>query len=88
MRLFIDNLCHAVGSKNAGQIEVADVVVSANHMVFLANKLPRLINLTTSAIFVSGTSGITAILEYRSVNPITLVEGDPKALFNSYHTEV
>ena len=41
-------------------------------MVFLANRFPRLIILPTSAIFVSGTSGITAILKYRSVNPIVL----------------
>ena len=42
-------------------------------MVFLANRFPRLISLPKSAIFVSGTSGITAILKYRSVNPIVLV---------------
>ena len=67
------NYCHVVGSKNAGQIEVAVVVVSTNHVVFLANRSPRLISLPTSAIFVSGTSGITAILKYRSVNTIVLV---------------
>ena len=42
-------------------------------MVFLANRFPRLISLQTSAIFVSGTSGITAILKYRSANPIVFV---------------
>ena len=42
-------------------------------MVFLANRFPRLISLQTSAIFVSGTRGITAILKYRSVDPIVLV---------------
>ena len=52
------------------KIEVADVVVSTNHVVFLANRFQRLISLSISAIFVSGTSGITAILKYRSVNPI------------------
>ena len=72
MRVFIDNPCHAVGSKNAGQIEVADVVVHTNLVVFLANRSPRLISLSTFAIFVSGTSGITAIFKYRSVNPIML----------------
>ena len=56
--------------KTRDKIEVVDVVVSTNHVVFLANRFPRLISLPTSAIFVSGTSGITAILEYRSVNPI------------------
>ena len=47
--------------------------MSTNHVVFLANKFPRLISLPTSAIFVSGTSGIMAILKYRSVNPFVLV---------------
>ena len=42
-------------------------------MVFLANRFPRLIRLPTSTIFVSGTSGITAIFKYRSVNPIVIV---------------
>ena len=71
MRVFIDNLCHTVGSKTQDKIEVADGVVSTNQVVFLANMLPRLISLPTSAIFVSGTSDITAILKYRSVNPIS-----------------
>ena len=48
-------------------IKVADIVVSTNHVTFLTNRFPRLISLLTSAIFVSGTSGITAILKY--VNP-------------------
>ena len=48
------------------EIKVADVVVSTNHVIFLTNRLPRLISLPTSAIFISGTSGITAILKYRS----------------------
>ena len=52
------------------KIQIADVVVSTNHVVFLANRFPRLISLLTSAIFVSRASGITAILKYRSVNPI------------------
>ena len=56
--------------KRGTKIEVADVVVSTNHVVFLANRFPRLISLPTPAIFVSGTSGITTILKYRSVNPI------------------
>ena len=49
---------------------IKDVVVSTKNVVFLANRFPRLISLATSAIFVSGTSGITAILKYKSVNPI------------------
>ena len=52
------------------KIKVADVVVSTNHVTFLTNRIPSLISLPTSAIFVSGTSGVTAILKYRSVNPI------------------
>ena len=53
------------------KIKVADVVVSTNHVTFLTNRFPRLISLLTSAIFVSGTSGITAIKKkYRGVNPI------------------
>ena len=52
------------------KIKVADVDVSTNHVTFLTTRFPRLISLPTSAIFVSGTSGITAILKYRSVNPI------------------
>ena len=45
-------------------------------MVFLANRFPRLIILPTSAIFVSGTSGITAILKYRSVNSVSYTHGN------------
>ena len=60
MRVFKDNLSHAVGPK----IGVADVVVSTNHLVFLANRFPRLISLPKSAIFVSRTRGIAAILKY------------------------
>ena len=52
------------------KFKIADVVMSANQVTFLASKFPRLISLPTSAIFVSGTSGITAILKYRSVHPI------------------
>ena len=56
------------------KIKVADIVVSTNHVTFLTNRFPRLISLPTSAIFVSGTSGITAILIYRSVNPIRFLK--------------
>ena len=55
------------------KIKVADIIVSINHAIFLTNRFPRLISLPTSAIFVLGTSGITAILKYRSVNPINPV---------------
>ena len=70
-RIYISNPCHAVGSKCVGKkIKVADVVVSTNHVTFRTIRFPRLISLPTSAIFVLGTSGITAILKYRGVNPI------------------
>ena len=52
------------------KIKVAHVVVSTNHVTFLNNRFPRLVSLLTSAIFVSGTSGIRAILKYRSVNRV------------------
>ena len=45
-------------------------------MVFLANRFPKLISLPAFAIFVSRTSGITAILKRRSVNPIIVKRGD------------
>ena len=51
------------------KIKVADVVVSTNHVIFLTNRFPRLISLLTFTIFCSETSGIKAILKYRSVNP-------------------
>ena len=56
--------------KSRDKIKVADVVLSINHVTFLNNRFPRLISLPTSIIFVLGTSGITAILNHRSVNPI------------------
>ena len=58
------------------KIKVADVVVSTNHVTFLTNRFPRLISLPTSTIFVLGTSNNTAILKYRSVNPIGVLFGN------------
>ena len=46
--------------------------MSRNHGIFLTSRFSRLISLPTSTIFVSGTSGFTAILKYRSVNPIVV----------------
>ena len=57
-------------SRDKKKIKVADVVVSTNHVTFLTNRFPRLTSLPTSALFASRTSGITAILKYKSVNPI------------------
>ena len=45
------------------KIKDADVVASTNHVTFQINRFSRLISLSTSTIFVSGTSGITAILK-------------------------
>ena len=58
--------------KTRDKIEVADEVVSTNHMVFLANSFPRRVSLPTSAIFVSGTCGITAILKYHHHHVVPL----------------
>ena len=55
------------------KIKVADNVVRTNHVIFLTNRFSSLINLPTSVIFVSGKSGIMAILKYRSVYPIVLL---------------
>ena len=52
------------------KIKDAGVVVSTNPVTFLTNRFPRLISFPTSTIFVSGTSDITTISKYRSVNPI------------------
>ena len=52
------------------KIKVTDIVVSTNHGTSLTNRFPRLISLLTCAMFVSGTSSVTAILKYKSVNPI------------------
>ena len=60
------------------KIKDADVVVRTNHVTFLINRSPRQISLPTSAIFVSGTSGITTILKYKSVNPLTLPPEKPE----------
>ena len=85
-------MCSAPKARD--KIEGVDVVVSTKHVTFLTNKFSRLISLPTFTIFVSGTSGITAILKYRSVNPISVLcfdtelpfcEGlltDTKRLFN------
>ena len=39
--------------KHRTKTEIVDVVVSTNHVVFLANRYLRLISFVTSAIFVS-----------------------------------
>ena len=56
--------------KARDKIKGAEVVASTNHLTFLTKRFSRLIILPTSTIFVSGASGITAILKYRRVNPI------------------
>ena len=63
------------------KIKVGDVVVSTNQEIFQTNRFPRLISLLTSTIFVLGTSGITAILKYRSVNCDSKLTKIPKRDF-------
>ena len=41
--VFIENTCHEIGSKNAGQNSNKDVVLNMDHVVLLANVFPRLI---------------------------------------------
>ena len=70
-REYIYSILVVIPALNArDKIKVADVIVNTNYVTFLTNRFPRLISLSTSTIFVSGTCGITAILKYRSVNPI------------------
>ena len=54
-------------------------------MVLLANRFPRLTSLPTFAIFVSGTSDITAILKCRSVNPINPINLKTLIIFVILH---
>ena len=42
MGIFIENTRHEVGSKNAGRNWNADVVLGTDHVVLLANGIPRL----------------------------------------------
>ena len=66
------------------KIKVENVVVSTNLVTFQTNRLTRLISLPTSTIFVSGTSGIEAILKYRSVNPISVNINKGRMYFKLY----
>ena len=65
------------------KIKVEDVVVGTDHEIFFNNRFPRLIALLTSTIFVSETSGIKAILEYRSVIPIIVSSAPPNKRIGS-----
>ena len=52
---------HVIGSKHSvyfaqDKIKGADIVGNTNHMTSLTNRLPKLISLPTSTIFVLGTS--------------------------------
>ena len=42
-KVFIENTCLGVGSKNAGRNSNEDVVLNTDHVVLLANGFPRLI---------------------------------------------
>ena len=68
--VLIENTCHGVGSKNVGRNWSADVVLRTNPVVLLANVFPRLNVNVRPPSFVLETSGITSILNYRSVSPI------------------
>ena len=83
MSVFIENSCHGLGSKTRDEIEDADVVLGTDHVVLLANGFPEIDCLRASAIFVSGTSGITAILKYRSVRLYKpYIEHSQRFIFN------
>ena len=58
--VFIENTCLGIGSKNAGRNSNADVVLNTDHVVLLAT------GLRASTIYISGTSGIPPILNFRS----------------------
>ena len=70
------------------KIKVADVLVSTNYVTFLTNRFLRLISLPTSTVFDSETSGITAILKYRSVNPTMCQKRVLIIAVNCYDTPV
>ena len=70
--IFIKNSCHGVGSKNAGR----NWSGGRSFEYWLRDSpgqwVPETDCLRGSAIFVSGTSGITSILNYRSVSPTSI----------------
>ena len=73
-REYIEAIFDMWSAPNAqDKIKGADVVVNTNHATFLTTSFSKLISLPSSTIFVSGTSGITAILKYRSVNSIIAI---------------
>ena len=68
-QVYIGNPCHVTGSKCMGQNQRCRHSCEHKSRDFNSRFL-RPISLPTSTIFVLGTRGITAILKYRSVNPI------------------
>ena len=60
-RVYIVKPCDVIGSKHTAyfaqdKIKGPDVFRSINHVTSLTNRFPKLFNLPTSTIFVSGTS--------------------------------
>ena len=70
MSVFIENSCHGVGSKNAGWNWSGGCCFEHGPCGSPGQCVLKTDCLCASAIFVLGTSGIMAILEYRSVSPI------------------
>ena len=74
-RVYIGNSCFAVGSKCAGQNQSCGRSCEHKSGDFPDQLVPETDLFTEFVIFVSGTSGITVILTYRSVNPIISTTG-------------
>ena len=70
MSVFIENSCHGVGSKNAGRNWSGGCSFEHWPCGSPGQWVPETNCLRASAIFVTGTSGITTIQKYRSVSPI------------------
>ena len=70
MSVFIANFCHGVGSKNGGRNWSGGRSFEHWPRGSPGQRVPETDFLRASAIFVSGTRGITATLKYRRVSPI------------------
>ena len=68
--VFIENSCHGVDSKNAGRNWSGGRSFRHEPRGSPGQWIPETDCSRASAIFVSGRSGITVILRYRSVSPI------------------
>ena len=70
MNVFIENTCHGVSSKNARRNWSGGRSFEHWPRGSPGQWVPKTECLRASAIFVSGKSGITSILNYRSISPI------------------